>query len=155
MNKAVIVILSIIIASALTLISILLYWERNQAIDFSGLLPGTFTICDKEIDETSSEFIALKLWFQENQYPWTNSLVSFAPAYIYRGKDISINVQDTSVIVNYKAGESLVQVIYNGNTTSISGICGSSKANKALKGGHKSLACRSCVTNFSQTFLAA
>jgi len=123
MKKVLYASLSIIFSIILIIGSVLLYLDRDQKIDFSKHLPNKLTICDKEINEKSAEYIALKTWLATHQLPWNSILVSFAPTYVYYGKDININVNNSAVIVNYSDDGEYKQVVHRADTTEISGKC--------------------------------
>lgn len=77
------------------------YWERNQTIDFSLILPSTLHYCGREITTNDREYLVLSEWLKKNKTNWVNSLVSYVPKVTFSSPTISINVLKNIVVVNY------------------------------------------------------
>jgi len=103
--------------------SVIFYMDRDQDLNFSRNLPSTLEICGMNIAEKDPQYIALSRWLQANNTEWNSILVSFAPTYVYRGENITINVNPDAVIVNYNVDGEWKQVRRLANTESIFGTC--------------------------------
>ena len=103
---------------------IILYWHREQEINFSLVIPQSITYCEREITNKNIEYLELTTWLEKNKTGWVNSLVSFVPITIYRASNISINVMGTAVVVNYSVnGKDWSQVINNKLENELSTSC--------------------------------
>jgi len=81
---------------------IMAYWNRDQQIDLSAMLPIEFEHCGSIINRDSTEYVELKNWFHSNQDGWKNTPVSYAPMDTYISETMSVNVLEGGVVVNYK-----------------------------------------------------
>ncbi len=81
---------------------VFLYWEREQKINFTHLLPPKLQYCGNNITSEDIEHSELKSWFKSNQQGWRNTLVTYVPKTTYTGSGISVNILDNAVIVNYQ-----------------------------------------------------
>jgi len=83
-------------------LAIMFYWNRDQQLDLSTMLPEAFEHCGSIINRDSREYIELKSWINSNQEGWKNTPVTYVQMDTYISKTISVNVMDSSVVVNYK-----------------------------------------------------
>ncbi|MBF7074598.1 hypothetical protein ISG33_14425 [Glaciecola sp. MH2013] len=109
--------ISLIIISALVL-----WYDREQYIDFVERFPDYFETCHGTVSGTSSELIA---WFSANKDGWQNNPASLAPGYLYRSSELNINVHPNSVVVNYSKNGDWQQVMKHTPAALISKECGS------------------------------
>lgn len=131
MKKGFIISISVIAIVAIIIGAILFYWDRDQEIDFSGLLPNELEHCGHTLNQNSPEYIELVAWFQSNQHGWRNTLVTFVPASMYTGTNFSVNAMKDGVVVNYRTkSDSWAQVMNQKKDTELVDQC--AKANKAL-----------------------
>jgi len=107
------------------------YWNRDQALDFSAMLPNELQHCDSIINRDSAKYIELKNWFNSNQQGWNNTPATYVPMVIYNSDTMSVNVMDSGVVVNYKQGNSnWNQVTRQKKTNELVSKC--TKTNKSL-----------------------
>lgn len=78
------------------------YWNRDQLLDLSAMLPNELEHCDSIINRDSAEYIELKNWLNSNQQGWNNTPTTYVPMNTYSSDTMSINVIDDGVVVNYK-----------------------------------------------------
>ena len=78
------------------------YWNRDQQLDLSSMMPDELERCGSIINRNSAEYIELKNWFSSNQHGWNNTPVSYVPVDAYSSETMSVNVMDGGVVVNYK-----------------------------------------------------
>lgn len=57
------------------------------------------------VDANSDEYKALADWLTRNQYDWSSSVASYVPGDQVRGRDFTINVLDSLVVINYPGGQ--------------------------------------------------
>ena len=88
--------------SGAAILAIMAYWNRDQQLDLSTMLPEAFEHCGSIINKDSREYIELKSWFNSNQEGWKNTPVAYVQMDAYNSKTMSVNVMDSSVVVNYK-----------------------------------------------------
>ena len=113
------------------ILAIMAYWNRDQHIDISAMLPNEFEYCGSIINRNSTEYIELKNWFNSNQKGWKNTPVSYVPMDTYSSDTMSVNVMDGAVVVNYKHdNETWSQVTRQKKTNELVSKC--TKTNKSL-----------------------
>ena len=78
------------------------YWNRDQHLDLSAMMPNKFEHCGAIANRDSAEYIELKNWFNSNQQGWNNTPASYVPMDIYSSDAMTVNVMDGDVVVNYK-----------------------------------------------------
>jgi hypothetical protein len=115
--------LGVVLMVGLFLAGFLIYLDRDQSINFADKLPEKLNACGRELSEANFEYRALHSWLNSNKTGWKNHPASIAPSYVFRGQDITINVRDGAVIINFKNGKQYQQVIWLGDTHAIMGDC--------------------------------
>ena len=82
--------------------SVFLYWNRTQQIDFSAKFPDTLNHCGKNISQNDAEYIELLNWFKLNKNGWKNTPVTYVPKNTFTSPTFSVNILGNGVIVNYQ-----------------------------------------------------
>ena len=84
------------------MIGIVIYWGREQEIDFAEILPNELEHCGNNIGQDTEEYNNLKNWFESNNRGWEETYASYVPTHTYTSPNLSVYVLMGSVIVNYK-----------------------------------------------------
>ncbi len=112
MSKAIKTIAVTIFIGVVTIVAIIMYWSRNQQIDFTSILPNEITHCERTLNQNSPSYIALSNWLKDNIQGWENTPVTYVPISTYTAPNISVNVMGKGVVVNYQTkGGNWVQVV--------------------------------------------
>ena len=105
------------------ILSIYLYWSRERTIDFVKMLGTEVSVCGDYLNRDDLKFIALYKWLEGNKEGWQVYPVTQLPGYIYSSNNISINVNENFVVINYKTNSGYNQVTKNADTNTIIGQC--------------------------------
>ena len=132
MSKAIKNIALTIFIGVVTIVTIIMYWGRNQQIDFTSILPNEVTHCDVILNQSSPNYISLSNWFKDNTQGWENTPVTYVPISTYTAPNISVNVMGKGVVVNYQTKDgNWVQVVNHKDASHLVNQC--AKANKSFK----------------------
>lgn len=104
-------------------ISIVLYWGREQSIEFHSTLPSEFEVCGSIVDASDSRYKALENWLKQNEGGWHNSPASYVPHHVYSSKSMHVNVMPSGVVVNYQENNSWYQVNKSAETGGLDKSC--------------------------------
>jgi len=86
-------------------LSIIAYWSRPQNFDFALLMPNEMEYCGQIIDEGNAKYKELKRWFSVSQESWENTPVTYVPRYEFSSNTMTVNILNSSVVVNYQSSE--------------------------------------------------
>ena len=124
MSKAIKNIAVTIFIGVVTVVVIIMYWGRNQQIDFTSILPKEITHCATLLNQSSPDYIALLNWFKDNIQGWENTPATYVPISTYTAPNISVNVMEKGVVVNYQTKDgSWAQVINNNDISHVTNKC--------------------------------
>jgi len=102
----------ILVTSTILIIVVILAWSREQNINFLSMLPETFNYCNVELKPTNKAYVELAYWLENNKNGWKNTPAYYIPTTIFKSELISINILETSVVINYSNnGIDWIQVI--------------------------------------------
>ena len=90
-----------VVTIAILIMVVILYWGRDQNINFLSRLPKTFNYCNVEIKKNNKAYIELASWLENNKNGWSNSPAYYIPTTLFKSELISINILKTSVVINY------------------------------------------------------
>ena len=113
----------ILLLAVIVFVCVYFYWSRSQTIDFTKELKSEVSVCGDQIGVNDYRFENLQNWLRNNKDGWVTYLATQAPGYMYRSKNISINVSSGFVVINYKNKNGYAQVSKKADTTSINGVC--------------------------------
>ena len=132
MKKALKIVAGILFVLAAVTAGILLYWGREQSIDFSMILPTEIVHCGKSYTPGNSEYDELASWLRSNQPGWKSTIVTYVPRSVYAAPNITINVLKTGVVINYQSKNgSWRQVVRDKKEDELIDMC--TKANTTLQ----------------------
>ena len=131
MSKGIKIVSVTVFIGVVTVVTIIMYWGRNQQIDFTSILPNEVTHCDVILNPNSPNYISLSNWFKDNTQGWENTPVTYVPISTYTAPNISVNVMGKGVVVNYQTKDgNWVQVVNHNDASHLVNQC--AKANKRL-----------------------
>ena len=120
------IIACVLVAVAVSVFTILLWFDRSQDIDFSVYKPDSWVTCNGQIDKHSVEYDRLNKWLKSNVSSWKNYIATAASGYFYKSEKIMIYVHKDGVVVNYYDGQKWSQVHKSADTNEIYDVCKSS-----------------------------
>ena len=124
MSKGIKIVSVIIFTGVVTVVATIMYWGRNQQIDFTSILPNEVTHCDIILNQSSSNYIALSNWFKDNTQGCESTPVTYAPISTYTAPNISVNVMGKGVVVNYQTKDgNWVQVVNHNDASHLVNQC--------------------------------
>lgn len=103
MNKALKILAGSIVVLVAVSVGILLYWEREQSIDFTMLVSAEIEHCGKSFAPGSLEYQELVAWLRSHQHGWKNTPATYVPRSLYTSPGISVNVLKSDVVINYQS----------------------------------------------------
>ncbi|MDO6540852.1 hypothetical protein Q4524_19870 [Alteromonas stellipolaris] len=110
----------VLVALFAVLGSLVVWYDREQHIDFLSMFPESFETCHGDVSGGSGD---LAHWFSLNKDGWKNHPASLAPGYLYKSSKLNINVHPDWVVVSYLDNKNWQQVIKYSQASSIFREC--------------------------------
>lgn len=106
------------VGSVLCLVSLLCACnsETSQSINFSKFMPQSFEFCGQEITPESANYQSLLNWFKSNSNGWQKSPASYVPGQVFKSENMTVNIINNLVIVNYQSKGAWSQLVKKANT---------------------------------------